>query len=194
LRAATKERKTAETNIKVEINLDGSGNHSGSTSIPFLDHMLALMARHGFMDLAVEAQGDTHVDYHHLMEDLGIVLGQAVHDALGDKKGIRRYGHAVTPMDEALAEVTVDLSGRPFLVYRVEAGTGRLRDLDAGLFEDFFRGFSNHAAMNLHMELRYGRDTHHVVEALFKGLGRALAQAAERDERVVGVRSTKGTL
>ncbi len=193
MRTAEIERTTKETRIRLQLTLDGRGTFEGATTVPFVDHMLALMSRHGFMDLTVNAEGDTEVDYHHLIEDLGIVLGQALAQALGDKTGIRRYGHAITPMDETLAEVTVDLSGRPYLVYRVDTDA-RIKDLDAGLFHDFFQAVSTHGGMNLHMELRYGRDAHHIIEALFKSFGRALAEAVGIDSRIEGVRSTKGVL
>ncbi len=194
MRKAEVTRKTKETNIVLGLDLDGKGTYKVSTSVPFLDHMLSLMARHGFMDIKVTAKGDIEVDYHHLLEDMGIVLGEAIRQALGDKKGIRRYGHAVTPMDEALVEVALDLSGRPYLVYKAKQGRGKLRDLDAALFEDFFRAVSNAAGMNLHVLVHYGRDVHHVIEAIFKSFGRALSEAVTHDPRIRGVRSTKGVL
>jgi len=194
MRKARVKRKTGETDISVELNLDGKGSYRVDTSVPFVDHMLSLMARHGMMDLKVTAKGDTEVDYHHLIEDLGIVLGDAFVEALGDKKGIRRYGNAFTPMDETLAQVAIDLSGRPYLVYRVKTGRGRLKDLDAALFEDFFRSISNRGGMNLHVLLHYGRDVHHIIEGVFKSFGRAMKDAVTRDSRIRGVRSTKGVL
>jgi len=194
MRKAKIERKTAETEIDLELDLDGKGTYAVDSTVGFLDHMLSLMARHGLFDLKLKARGDTEVDYHHLVEDLGIVLGQAIAGALGDKAGIRRYGNAFTPMDETLAQVVVDLSGRPYLVYRVDTGPGRLRDLDASLFEDFFRSVSNHGAMNLHVLVHYGRDVHHIVEAVFKSFGRALKKAVSLDPGIRGVRSTKGRL
>ncbi len=195
-RKAKIERKTKETNIKININLDGKGNYKIKTSIPFLDHMLSLMAKHGHIDLNIQAKGDTDIDNHHLMEDLGIVLGDAIKKALGNKMQIRRYGEAITPMDESLAQVALDLSGRPFLVYKVKLPKSnvQVRKLELSLFEDFFRSVSNHAGMNLHMILPYGRDPHHIIEALFKGFGRALRMAVEKHPGAKGVPSTKGRL
>ena len=195
-RKATVERKTKETNIKANINLDGKGTYKVSTTIPFVDHMLSLMSKHGHLDLTVEAKGDIDVDYHHLIEDLGIVLGEAIKKSLGKKEGIRRYGESLTPMDESLAQVAIDLSGRPFLVYKVKTsnkGT-QIKDIDVSLFEDFFRSLSNHAGMNLHINLNYGRDLHHIFEAVFKGFGRALQSAAGIHPKTRGIPSTKGTL
>ncbi len=195
-RKAKIERKTKETNIKININLDGKGNYKIKTSIPFVDHMLSLMAKHGHIDLNIQAKGDTDIDNHHLMEDLGIVLGDAIKKALGNKMQIRRYGEAITPMDESLAQVALDLSGRPFLVYKVKLPKSnvQVRKLELSLFEDFFRSVSNHAGMNLHMILPYGRDPHHIIEALFKGFGRALRMAVEKHPGAKGVPSTKGRL
>jgi len=195
-RKATVTRKTKETNIKLNINLDGKGDYKINTSIPFVDHMLSLMSKHGHIDLNVEAKGDIEVDYHHLMEDIGIVLGEAIKKALGEKLQIRRYGEALTPMDESLAQVVVDLSGRPYLVYKVRLSKSNMliQNLGVSLFEDFFRAMSNHAGMNLHIILHYGRDPHHIVEAIFKGFGRALRSAAELHPKTKGVPSTKGTL
>ncbi len=195
-RKAKIERKTKETNIKININLDGKGNYKIKTSIPFLDHMLSLMAKHGHIDLNIQAKGDTDIDNHHMMEDLGIVLGDAIKKALGNKMQIRRYGEAITPMDESLAQVALDLSGRPFLVYKVKLPKSnvQVRKLELSLFEDFFRSVSNHAGMNLHMILPYGRDPHHIIEALFKGFGRALRMAVEKHPGAKGVPSTKGRL
>ena len=164
--------------------------------MPFVDHMLSLMAKHGHMDLNVAAKGDTDIDYHHLMEDLGIVMGDAIKKALGSKVRIRRYGEALTPMDESLAQIALDLSGRPFLVYKVKLPKGHalVRKLELSLFEDFFRALSNRAGMNLHIIFLYGRDPHHIIEALFKGFGRALRMAVEKHPRAKGVPSTKGKL
>jgi imidazoleglycerol-phosphate dehydratase len=189
-------RKTKETDIKININLDGKGDHKIATSIPFVDHMLSLMSKHGHIDLEVQARGDIEIDYHHLMEDIGIVLGEAIKKALGQKLQIRRYGESLTPMDESLAQVAIDLSGRPFLVYkvRVPGGNALVQNLGVSLFEDFFRSLSNNAAMNLHIILLYGRDPHHIFEAIFKGFGRALRQAVEIHPRTKGVPSTKGVL
>ncbi|MBI4844721.1 MAG: imidazoleglycerol-phosphate dehydratase HisB [Nitrospirae bacterium] len=195
-RRAKVERKTKETNIRASINLDGKGSYKVNTSLPFVDHMLSLMSKHGHLDLTVEAKGDIDVDYHHLVEDLGIVLGSAIKGALGGKEGIRRYGESFTPMDESLAQVAIDLSGRPFLVYNVKLPRGgrRIKDIDVSLFEDFFRSVSNTAGMNLHINLSYGRDLHHIFEAIFKGFGRALQHAAALHPGRKGVPSTKGVL
>lgn len=196
MRKASITRKTKETNIKLSINLDGKGDYKLNTSIPFVDHMLSLMSKHGHIDVNVEAKGDIEVDYHHLMEDIGIVLGEAIKKALGEKLQIRRYGEAMTPMDESLAQVVVDLSGRSYLVYKVRTpkGSAQIQSLGVSLFEDFFRALSNHAGMNLHIILHYGRDPHHIFEAIFKGLGRALRSAVELHPKTKGVPSTKGTL
>ncbi|MCK5287005.1 MAG: imidazoleglycerol-phosphate dehydratase HisB [Thermodesulfovibrionia bacterium] len=195
-RKAMNKRKTRETDIKVSINLDGRGNYKINTSIPFVDHVLSLMSKHGHIDLNIEAQGDTEVDYHHTMEDIGIVLGDALKKALGEKLMIRRYGEALTPMDESLAQVAIDLSGRPYLVYKVKPpkGSSLIKNLQASLFEDFFRALTNHAGMNVHIILHYGRDLHHIFEAIFKGFGRALRTAVEVHPKTKGVPSTKGTL
>ncbi|HCC69114.1 MAG TPA: imidazoleglycerol-phosphate dehydratase HisB [Nitrospiraceae bacterium] len=195
MRTAKVERETKETSIKISINLDGKGDYSINTSIPFVDHMLSLMAKHGHFDLNVVAKGDTDVDFHHLMEDIGIVLGEAVKKALGEKLRIRRYGEAITPMDESLAQVAIDLSGRSFLVYKVMTLKGGMASgLETSLFEDFFRAFTNHAQMNLHIILHYGRDLHHIFEAIFKSIGRALRDAVEIHPKTKGVPSTKGKL
>ncbi len=195
-RKAIVQRKTKETSIKVNLNLDGRGSYRIDTSISFVDHMFSLMAKHGHLDLNVTAKGDTDIDYHHLMEDLGIVIGESIKKALGRKLQIRRYGEALTPMDESLAQVALDLSGRPFLVYKVKLPRGNdlVRELELSLFEDFFRALSNQAGMNLHIILHYGRDPHHIIEALFKGFGRALRMAVEKHPRSKGVPSTKGKL
>lgn len=195
-RRAKVERKTKETNIKASINLDGKGTYKVNTSIPFVDHMLNLMSKHGHLDLTVDAKGDIDVDYHHLIEDLGIVLGAAIKDALGNKESIRRYGESLTPMDECLAQIAIDLSGRPYLVYNVKLPKGgrKIKDIDVSLFEDFFRSVSNAAGMNLHINLSYGRDLHHIFEAIFKGFGRALQSAVKIHPKTKGVPSTKGTL
>ncbi|MBI4826311.1 MAG: imidazoleglycerol-phosphate dehydratase HisB [Nitrospirae bacterium] len=195
-RKAKVERKTKETNIKASINLDGKGTYKVNTSIPFVDHMLNLMSKHGHLDLTVEAKGDIDVDYHHLIEDLGIVLGAAIKDALGNKESIRRYGESLTPMDECLAQIAIDLSGRPYLVYNVKLPKGgrKIKDIDVSLFEDFFRSVSNAAGMNLHINLSYGRDLHHIFEAIFKGFGRSLQSAVKIHPKIKGVPSTKGSL
>lgn len=193
-RVAAVERKTGETEISVELNLDGKGEPDISTSIPFFDHMLTLFSVHGFFDLKVRAAGDIQVDFHHTVEDVGLVLGEALDLALGERKGIERYGHAVTPMDETLTAVTVDLSKRPFLVYNVpDAGRGGGR-FDVILAKEFFRAFSNRSGMNLHINVAYGENEHHIIESIFKALGRALDGATTPDERISGVRSSKGAL
>ena len=193
-RRTTIERTTSETQVKVELVLDGTGRGQIQTTIPFLDHMLTLLAKHGFFDLTVQAKGDTDIDDHHTIEDIGIVIGDALKQALGSKEGIRRFGWASIPLDETLAQVTVDLSGRPYLVYRVELPQRRIKTLDLGLFEDFFQAFTTHAALNLHVNVLYGRNPHHIMEAVFKALAKALDQATGLDGRVSGVPSTKGRL
>jgi len=193
-RAAEIKRKTSETDIQARINLDGKGESSIDTGIPFMDHMLTLFARHGFFDLEIKARGDIQVDYHHLMEDLGLVLGEALSKAVGDKASIRRYGHVILPMDEALVLVALDLSGRPFLSYDLQPPSPRVKDIDSALFNEFFRAFTNKAAINLHIKMLSGEEIHHVFEAVFKGLAKALSQAVSLDERIKGVLSTKGSL
>ncbi len=193
-RQATVERTTTETSVRVTLSLDGTGQGEIRTTIPFLDHMLALLAKHGFFNLAVQAKGDTDIDDHHTIEDIGIVLGDALKQALGSKAGVRRFGWASVPLDETLAQVTVDLSGRPYLVYHVELPQRRVKELDLGLFEDFFQAFVTHAGMTLHVNVLYGRNPHHIMESVFKALAKALDQATSLDERVKGVLSTKGKL
>ena len=194
-RTAKVERKTRETQVAVSLNLDGSGKGRIQTPIPFLTHMLELMAKHGLFDLTLRARGDVAVDEHHTMEDVGIVLGEAFRKALGDKAGVRRYGSAQVPMDEALAAVSLDLSGRPFLVYNVSLPRReRIKGLDVRLFEDFFLAFVNHSGTTLHVNLHYGRNAHHILEGIFKAFGKALDQATQVDPRVKGVPSTKGRL
>jgi len=193
-RRATIERNTTESRITIGLGLDGTGKRRISTSIPFLDHMLDLLARHGFFDLTIKATGDTHIDDHHTVEDIGIVLGEALKKALGKKEGIRRYGNAWVPLDETLAQVTVDLSGRPYLVYNVTLPHRRIKGFDLYLFEDFFQALTTHAAMNLHINVQYGRNPHHIMESIFKALAKALDQAVAVDARVKGVLSTKGSL
>ncbi len=193
-RRASLVRNTRETQISLQVNLDGSGKTSARTGVPFLDHMLDLLGRHSLCDLTVKAKGDIDVDYHHLVEDLGIALGETVRKALGDKKGIVRYGFSILPMDECLARVAIDFSGRPYLVYRVKSVKKRVRDFDIGLIREFMQGFANAAQCNLHIELLYGDEPHHIVEAIFKGLAKALDMAKTRDPRVKGVPSTKGKL
>ncbi len=194
-RKATIVRKTKETNISISLNLDGKGASAIRTSVPFMDHMFSHIAKHGFFDLAVKAKGDVHIDDHHTVEDLGIAFGQALKKALGASIGIRRYGEATVPMDETLAQVALDLSGRPYLVYQIELPKKyKLKEFDPGLAEDFFRSVANHAGMNLHIRLLYGRDVHHMLEAIFKAFGRALDQATSVDPRIKGILSTKGKL
>ena len=193
-RKATALRKTKETEIQVEIDLDGTGHYEVSTGIPFFDHMLESFARHGLFDLRLRARGDLEVDTHHTVEDVGITLGQALRQALGTAEGIRRYGSCVLPMSEAKVEVSVDVSNRPYLVYRVEMPNDRIGSFDAALTEDFLYAFSQNAGLDLHVELRYGRNPHHVVEAVFKGTARALRDALARDPRVRGLPTVKGTL
>ena len=189
------ERKTRETQIRIGLDLDGTGDADIKSTIPFLDHMLTLMARHGLFDLSLKAKGDTNVDYHHTVEDIGIVLGDAVKNALGDKRGIRRYGAAMVPMDETLVTVALDLSGRPYLVYNVELSRRvRLKDFDPALVEEFLRAFINHSGITMHINMLYGRNIHHILEAVFKAFGKALREAVEIDLRVRGIPSTKGRL
>ena len=195
MRTAKIERKTKETDIKIEINLDGEGKYSINTSIPFLDHMLSLMSKHGLFDLKIKAKGDIDIDDHHTVEDVGITLGKALRQALGDMKGITRYGQASVPMDEALAEVRLDISGRPYLVYKVEfPKRSKIKDFDPDLIEDFLQAFVSNSSITLHVQSHYGRNTHHIIEAIFKALGRALRQAVTIDPRVKGVPSTKKVL
>ena len=187
-------RTTRETDITVALELDGTGKSSIDTGIPFMNHMLELFAKHGFFDLEVRAKGDIEVDYHHTMEDLGLVLGQALAEALGDKAGIRRYGSCILPMDETLALVALDLSGRPCLVWDVDFPAQMIRDLDVRLFCEFFQALVNRAGMNLHVKKLAGEEVHHVAEAIFKAFANALDQAVSLDPRVKGVLSTKGSL
>jgi len=194
LRAANVQRRTKETDIEVELCLDGEGAYRVSTGIPFLDHMLESFAKHGLFDLALTAKGDLQVDLHHTVEDVGIALGQALRQALGDAEGIRRYGSQVLPMAEAKVEVSVDVSNRPYLVYRVDLPNARIGSFDASLTEDFLYALAHNAGLDLHVDLRYGKSPHHVVEAIFKGLARALRVAVERDPRVKGLPTVKGAL
>ena len=194
-RQAKIDRRTSETKIAVELVIDGRGASTIETKIPFFDHMLTLFARHSLCDLTVRADGDIEVDLHHTVEDTGIALGQAFTKALGDKRGLRRYGHAYLPMDETLARVVVDFSGRPFLEYRAPAGVATIGTaFSFTLIEEFLRAFSVHAGINLHVEILYGRDAHHMAEAVFKGLAKAVDAACQLDPRVEGVPSTKGSL
>ena len=193
-RTAAIERVTKETRIRLSLTIDGSGNTAICTSVPFLDHMLNLFARHGLFDLEVEASGDIDIDFHHTVEDIGIVLGEAFKQALGDKKGIRRYGQATVPMDETLARVAVDISGRPYLVYHVNLPKVKIGDFDVELAREFFQAFVNHCGLNLHVNVMYGDNVHHILEACFKAFARALDTASQRDPRIEGVMSTKGVL
>ncbi len=194
-RTASVERNTLETKIQVDINLDGQGKGQFNTGIPFLEHMLDQVARHGMIDIAVQAQGDLHIDTHHTVEDIGIVLGQAFAKALGDKKGIRRYGHAYVPLDEALSRIVIDFSGRPGLEYHVSYPRGRVGDFDVDLFHEFFQGFINHAQATLHVDCLRGKNAHHIAETIFKAFGRAVRMAVEADPRMAGITpSTKGSL
>ncbi len=193
-RRALVDRKTRETDIAVSLDLDGSGSFEISTGIPFFDHMLESLAKHALFDLRIRARGDLEVDLHHTVEDVGIALGRAIREALGTAEGIRRYGAAMLPMAEARADVAVDVSNRPYLVYRVDLVNDRVGGFDVSLVEDFLYALASHAGLDLHVELRYGRSPHHAVEAIFKGLARALREALERDPRATGVPSVKGAL
>ena len=193
-RSASRHRETAETSVSVEIVLDGSGAGDIDTGIPFFDHMLVLLAKHSLFDLTVKARGDLAVDLHHTVEDTGIVLGGALATALGEKTGVRRYGWARIPMDETLAQVTIDLSGRPFLEFRGPSEVDPIGSFDFGLVEEFTRALAMSAAITLHVEVEYGKNNHHIAEAIFKALARALDMACQIDPRVTGVPSSKGRL
>jgi len=194
-RTAQVKRDTLETRIEVQLNLDGSGKVELDTGVPFLEHMLDQVARHGLLDLGIVAKGDLHIDAHHTVEDIGITLGQAFDRALGDKKGIRRYGHAYVPLDEALSRVVLDFSGRPGLEYGVSFARARIGEFDVDLLHEFFQGFVNHAKVTLHIDCLRGDNAHHIAETVFKAFGRALRMAAEPDPRMAGMMpSTKGTL
>jgi imidazoleglycerol-phosphate dehydratase len=194
-RTATIKRDTLETRIEVSLNLDGTGRSEFDTGVAFLEHMLDQVARHGLVDLKILAEGDLHIDAHHTVEDVGITLGQAFAEAVGDKKGIRRYGHAYVPLDEALSRVVIDFSGRPGLEYGVEFPRARIGDFDVDLFAEFFQGFVNHAKVTLHIDAIRGNNAHHIAETVFKAFGRALRMALEIDPRMQGIMpSTKGSL
>ena len=193
-RRAEIERKTAETQISIKLNLDGEGTCDIATGIGFLDHMLTLLAKHSFMDLTVKAKGDLEVDSHHTVEDIGIVLGEALQEALGDKAGIHRYGNCFIPMDETLAQVCLDFSGRPFLVFGAEIPKIQLGNYDTEMTEEFFRAVAVHCGLTLHIRVLYGSNVHHIIEAIFKAFARAVAEAASVDPRVKGVMSSKGVL
>ena len=195
MRAAQVKRVTAETSIEVSLNLDGSGKQSLDTGVPFLDHMLDQIARHGLIDLTVKADGDLHIDAHHTVEDIGITIGQALNQAIGDKRGIRRYGHAYVPLDEALSRVVIDFSGRPGLVFGVDFKRSMIGSFDVDLAHEFFQGLVNHAHMTLHIDNLRGENAHHQCETIFKAFGRALRMAAEADPRATGqIPSTKESL
>jgi len=193
-RSARVERTTAETKITVVVNLDGSGRAELDTGVPFLDHMLDQVARHGMLDLEVKAKGDLHIDAHHTVEDIGITLGQAFKQAVGDKAGLTRYGHAYVPLDEAVSRVVIDLSGRPGLEFHVAFTRAMIGTFDVDLTHEFFQGFVNHALVTLHVDNLRGSNAHHQAETVFKAFARALRMAVARDERAVGIPSTKGTL
>lgn len=193
-RSASVSRKTKETEISAELDLDGSGSSEIETGMPFFNHMLEIFARHGLFDIKLKAKGDLQVDYHHTVEDAGLVLGQAFKEALGDKQGIKRFGEASVPLDEALSQVVVDLSGRPYLSYNVKIRPGRVGDFDTDLPHEFFQAFVNQLGMNLHIHVSQGDNPHHIIEACFKALARALEGATRIDPRIQGVLSTKGSL
>jgi imidazoleglycerol-phosphate dehydratase len=194
MREAQVTRNTLETQIVVKLNLDGTGQSRLASGVPFLDHMLDQIARHGVFDLEVEAKGDLHIDAHHTVEDVGITLGQALAKAIGDKKGVRRYGHAYVPLDEALSRVVIDLSGRPGLEFNIDFTRARIGEFDVDLVHEFFQGFVNHALVTLHVDNLAGTNAHHQAETAFKAFGRALRMAVELDPRTSGVPSTKGSL
>jgi imidazoleglycerol-phosphate dehydratase len=194
MRSAEVQRNTLETRVRVKLDLDGSGKSRLATGVGFFDHMLDQIARHGMLDLEVEAKGDLHIDAHHTVEDVGITLGQALAEAIGDKKGVRRYGHAYVPLDEALSRVVVDLSGRPGLVFEVPFVRGSVGEFDVDLVREFFQGLVNHAGITLHVDALRGDNAHHQAETVFKAFGRALRMAAEADPRASGIPSTKGSL
>ena len=193
-RCAVIERKTAETQVAVKLNLDGEGKCEIATGIGFLDHMLTLFAKHGFMDLTVKAKGDLDVDSHHTVEDIGIVLGEALKKALGDKAGIHRYGNCYIPMDETLAQVCLDFSGRPFLVFGAEIPKAQLGNYETEMTEEFFRAIAMNCGLTLHIRVLYGSNVHHIIEAIFKAFARAVAEAVDIDPRVKGIMSSKGVL
>lgn len=193
-RAGIVRRKTSETDVAVELNLDGVGRHVIHTEIPFLDHMLAQVTKHGLFDLNIEAKGDLQVDMHHTVEDVGIALGEAFAQAMGDKRSIRRFASALVPLDEALARVVIDISGRPYLVYQAPQLTGRIGSFDVGLVKEFMRALAMNMKVNLHITVLYGENLHHCVEAIFKALAKGLDQATGLDPRIADVPSTKGSL
>ena len=194
LRQARVERTTAETSITADITLDGIGTSEVQTTIPFLDHMLTILAKHALVNLTLNASGDTHIDDHHLIEDIGITLGDAFCKALGEKKGILRFASAAVPLDESLAQIALDISGRPYLLYQVSLPQPQIKDFDLSLFEEFFRAFVVNAAITLHITVPYGRNSHHIMEAIFKGMAKSIQHAITEDQRIQGVPSTKGSL
>ena len=195
MREAKVARKTTETDIEVSVNLDGTGKYDVDTGIGFLDHMLEIFSRHGLMDLTVRAKGDLHIDFHHTTEDTGIAIGEAVHQALADRRGIRRYASATIPMDETLSRVSIDVSDRPYLIWKVEFSKPKLGEMDTELFKEWFQAFAQNARITLHVENLYGENNHHIVESCFKALARALRHAMETDPRAAdSIPSTKGTL
>jgi imidazoleglycerol-phosphate dehydratase len=193
-RTAQIDRQTAETNIHLELDLDGSGRCQVASGVGFLDHMLTLLAKHAAVDLVVRCEGDLQVDQHHTVEDIGISLGLAIHEALGDKSGIRRFGHFALPMEESLVSVAADLGGRAFFVFNAQFSAAKIGEFDSELVADFWQAVATHALCNLHIQLHYGRNNHHIAEAIFKATARALRMAMERDSRTLGVPSTKGVL
>jgi imidazoleglycerol-phosphate dehydratase len=194
-RKATISRNTLETQITITLDVDGTGQSSFSTGVPFLEHMLEQISRHGLVDLDIQATGDLHIDAHHLVEDIGITLGQALQQAVGDKRGMTRYGHAYVPLDEALSRVVIDFSGRPELAYRVDFPRASIGEFETDLIHEFFQGFCNHALVTLHIDNLQGQNSHHIAETIFKAFGRALRMAATADERMSGaIPSTKGSL
>ncbi|KOF56897.1 MULTISPECIES: imidazoleglycerol-phosphate dehydratase HisB [Clostridium] len=194
MRTANIQRKTGETDISVEVDLDGEGKYEIDTGIGFFDHMLSLMAKHGLINLKVKAKGDTYVDSHHTVEDVGIVIGECIKKALSDKASINRYGTAFVPMDEALAQVSMDISGRPFLVFDADFTTDKLGTFDTEMVEEFFRAVAFNSGITLHVRVLYGKNNHHMIEGIFKAFGRALSEAVSKNERIKGVMSTKGML
>lgn len=194
MREASISRKTNETDINVKIELDGSGKYDIDTGIGFFDHMLSLMSRHGLINMKVAAKGDLYVDSHHTIEDIGIVIGKCIHEALGDKEKIRRYSTVFLPMDEVLCMVSMDISGRPYIVFDAKFDEERVGEMDTGMVEEFFRAVAFNAGITLHIKELYGKNSHHIIEAMFKAFGKALREAAELDEKIEGIMSTKGTL
>lgn len=194
IRRAELTRTTKETDISIEINLDGEGNYSVETGVGFFDHMLTLFAKHGILDLDVKAKGDLYIDCHHTIEDVGITLGKCIEKALGDKAGIKRYGTAFVPMDEALCMISMDISGRSYLVFEGEFNSQKVGEMDTEMVEEFFRALAFNAGITLHVKVLYGKNAHHMIEGLFKALGRALREAITKDEKIKGVMSTKGSI